>query len=86
LKDSDCFAERTLELFESEQCSPWSDGEKEQGEGRRCSGTMTHWRQGLRGGVASGCQGELRGSLGKEGEGPERGSPRQPEAAPEGER
>jgi hypothetical protein len=85
LKDSDCFAERTLELFESEQCSPWPDGKKEQGEGRRHSGAMTYWGRGLRGGVASGGQGELRGSLGKEGEGPERGSPWQPEVALEGE-
>jgi hypothetical protein len=78
-------ARRTLELFESEQCSPWLEGKKEQGEGRQRFGVMAHWRRGPRGGVASGGQGGLRGSLGKEGEGPERGFPRQLEAAPEGE-
>jgi hypothetical protein len=41
---------------------------------------MTHWRRGLRGGVASGGRGGLRGSLGKEGEGRRgvpHGNPRQ---------
>jgi hypothetical protein len=75
-----------LELFESEQCSPWPEGKKEQGEGRWRSGAMAHWRRDSRGGVASGGRSGLRGSLGKEGEGLERGSPRQLEAAPEGER
>jgi hypothetical protein len=50
LKDSDYFAERTLELFKSKQSSPWPDLTKDRGKG---SGVLA---RGVTGGVGPGVE------------------------------